>query len=48
MKAIVKYVQLEEAERRLASAFGVAHLTDIDASQWEELPTKVHTLFRQS
>ncbi len=39
---------IEEAEKMLAAEFGVAHLTDVDASQWEELLTKVHRLFRQS
>ena len=40
-------VSLEETEQRLARAFGVAHLTNIDAAQWEALITKVHTLFQQ-
>ncbi len=39
---------IEEAEKLLAAEFGVAHLTDVDASRWEELLTKVHALFRQS
>jgi hypothetical protein len=39
---------IEEAEKLLAAEFGVAHLTDVDASQWEALLTQVHALFRQS
>jgi hypothetical protein len=41
-------IPIEEAEKMLAAEFGVAHLTDVDSSQWEDLVTKVHTLFRQS
>ena len=41
-------IPIEEAEKMLAAEFGVAHLTDVDASQWETLLTKMHTLFRQS
>lgn len=39
-------VSLEETEQRLARAFGVVHLTDIDGSQWEALIMRVHNLFQ--
>ncbi|HEU5198348.1 MAG TPA: hypothetical protein VFU32_01855 [Ktedonobacterales bacterium] len=40
-------IPIEEAEKMVAAEFGVAHLTDVDGSQWEALLTKVHTLFKQ-
>ena len=41
-----KGITIEEAEQQLAAAFHVAHLTDIDTSQWEALMARVHELFR--
>lgn len=38
-------IPIEEAEGRLARQFGVAHLSDIDASEWPALQQAIHVLF---
>jgi hypothetical protein len=37
-------IPIEEAEGRLARQFGVAHLSDIDASEWPALQQAIHAL----
>ncbi|HEU5198344.1 MAG TPA: hypothetical protein VFU32_01835, partial [Ktedonobacterales bacterium] len=40
-------IPIEEAEKMLASEFGVAHLSDIDSAHWIDIVQKVHQLFQQ-
>lgn len=39
-------ISIEEAEKRLAAQFGVAHVIDIDASEWRALTRAILVLFQ--
>ena len=41
-----KGITIEEAEQQLAAAFHVAHVTDIDAADWQKLTQAILELFR--
>ncbi len=40
-------LSIEDAEKRLADQFGVAHIIDIDASEWPAVHQAILTLFRR-
>ena len=41
-----KGISIEDAEQQLAAAFHVAHVTDIDAADWQKLTQAILALFR--
>ena len=41
-----KGISIEEAEKKLAAAFHVAHITDVDAADWQQLNQAILALFR--
>ena len=40
-------LSIEDAEKRLADQFGVAHIIDLDASEWPAVHQAILTLFRR-
>lgn len=40
-------ISIEDAEKRLAEEFKVAHITDIDASEWPALTRAILALFNR-